>query len=377
MFKNFLKNIFVAFLGLLFIFICLETFVRIFYPQERPLFIADPYIRTIHRSNLMITRIIEDSVAKIKTNAQGFMGEDFMEERPENTKRIAVLGDSMSEAMQVDYDKNFSVLLGKKLNDIANPSLRYQVYNFGISGSSTIHESLTYRHYIKKYKPDMVVWQFTLGNDFADNMLLRSDPNATVANATEIKWGKLRAFLSNDLHSPRFVVKNLEKIRKIKEVLNITGIAARQLSHYNETVDYPFIYDIYNIGRETLLDQEYDNTCKIIGELKNEIEADDVEMLTIVIPSKEELFSEEWEELLERYPAMLDQKWDFSKPELIIKKCLDGYGMKYLSFYDIFKKTVDAKKPKMYFDRDPHINEWGHELIAGELFKAISVPVSK
>lgn len=370
MIKKTLQNLAVVIAGLFVVFLAIEIFVRIFYPQERPLFIADSYIRTIHRPNVVTTRAIENSSAKIKTNAQGFLGEDFTIEKPENTYRIAMLGDSITEGFQIDFDKNFSMLLDKELNNQANPLIHYQVYNFGISGSSTIHELLTYRHYIKKYNPDLVVWQFFVGNDFADNLLLRSDPEATVSQATEIKWGRIRAFLSNDLHSPRFIVRNLEKLKKIAEVLHIAGISARQLSYYDYQNNYPFIYDIYNIDRPTLFDKEYDNTCDIIGQLKNEI-TNDTKMLSIIVPMKEELFPDEWKELLERYPSMKKGKWDFRKPEVIIEKCLQGHNMKYLNFYDIFKKLVDSNQPKMYFDIDPHINGLGHEIIAKELAKLI------
>ena len=42
--------------------------------------------------------------------------------------------------------------------------------NFGISGQGTIHEWLTYRHYVREFKPDLVVLCFFPGNDPTDNI---------------------------------------------------------------------------------------------------------------------------------------------------------------------------------------------------------------
>jgi hypothetical protein len=76
--------------------------------------------------------------------------------------RVAVLGDSFVEALQVDLDQTFPKLIEKQLHDT-------EVMNFGISGQGQVEELLTYRQYVRPFKPDLVILAFFPGNDPIDN----------------------------------------------------------------------------------------------------------------------------------------------------------------------------------------------------------------
>lgn len=76
--------------------------------------------------------------------------------------RVAVLGDSFVEGLQVDLDQTFPKLLEKRLPDT-------EVMNFGISGQGQVEELLTYRTYVRPFRPDLVVLSFFPGNDCVDN----------------------------------------------------------------------------------------------------------------------------------------------------------------------------------------------------------------
>src|SRR3989344_169205 len=120
--KNIAKYTGLILLGFFMAFLVVEIFVRIFFPQERQLFMADPggKIRTVHVPNVDTEKKTSEYTARIHTNAQGFNGNDFEADKPDGTFRIATLGDSFTEAFQVNYDKNYSVLLEEKLNQKRN-----------------------------------------------------------------------------------------------------------------------------------------------------------------------------------------------------------------------------------------------------------------
>lgn len=84
--------------------------------------------------------------------------------------RIAVLGDSFAEAVQVPIEQTFWFLLQDKLAG-CDPyqGRKVEVLNFGVSGYSTAQELLTLRHRVWPYRPDLVLLAFFHGNDVVEN----------------------------------------------------------------------------------------------------------------------------------------------------------------------------------------------------------------
>lgn len=371
MIKNFLKLFMAFLLTLLVAFLCVEVLVRIFAPQERGLFIADPYIRTIHKPNVETIRKTVEYESRMKTNSQGFVGEDFSLAKGENTYRIATLGDSFTEAFDVDLDKSYSSLLEKTL-DSASGELDYQVYNFGVSGSASTHELLTYKHYASVYQPDIVIWQIYLGNDLADDLLLRSNiESAGAPTIEEARTGTLRAFLSNNFHSPRFFLRQLEKISAIRDVLAKYNIISRQLDTYDAKRSYPFIYDVFNVGEDTIFTENFPLTCEFVEQFKDETTKNNSNLIVLLIPSKEEVIDEEWDKLLAQFPEMKGKTWNRLQPLERLRPCLEEKEVAYVDMYPIFKEIIDTGGERMYYSTDVHLNSYGHQLVAEALFKRI------
>jgi hypothetical protein len=89
--------------------------------------------------------------------------------KPKHTYRVAVLGDSFAEAMQVDFKATFWWQLQEKLAACAPQGREVEVMNFGVSGYGTAQEALALEGAAIKYQPDLVLLAFTNGNDLADN----------------------------------------------------------------------------------------------------------------------------------------------------------------------------------------------------------------
>jgi hypothetical protein len=106
----------------------------------------------------------------VSINRDGLRDQEHEVSHPANTLRIAVLGDSYAEAMQVNEEEAFWAILGKDLQGCASlRGRKVEVINFGVSGSGTAQELLTLQHRVWKYSPDVVLLAFTTGNDISDN----------------------------------------------------------------------------------------------------------------------------------------------------------------------------------------------------------------
>jgi hypothetical protein len=113
---------------------------------------------------------LQEGGGYVSINSDGLRDREHPLNHPPNTLRIAVLGDSYSEAMQVNQEETFWSIMESDLQRCNNLHGRnIEVINFGVSGFGTSQELLTLQHRVWKYSPDVVLLEFTPGNDVSDN----------------------------------------------------------------------------------------------------------------------------------------------------------------------------------------------------------------
>jgi hypothetical protein len=111
-----------------------------------------------------------EGVAYVRINRDGFRGPDYARHKAPGTMRVAVLGDSYVEAIQVAEDKTFSTVIGRELADC--PTLkgrRVEAINFGVDGYGTAQELIELQRKVWAYSPDILVLAIFLGNDIRNN----------------------------------------------------------------------------------------------------------------------------------------------------------------------------------------------------------------
>src|SRR5208282_382009 len=89
-------------------------------------------------------RYTREGGADLRINQDGFRGPDYARPKPAGVVRVAVLGDSYVEAMQVAEDQTFTAVIGRTL--ATSPALRgrrVEALNFGVDGYGTAQELLT------------------------------------------------------------------------------------------------------------------------------------------------------------------------------------------------------------------------------------------
>jgi hypothetical protein len=112
----------------------------------------------------------DEGDAWVEINGAGFRDRERTLAKPARTLRIAILGDSFVDAVQVPVESTFACVLERRLNSCAAfGEQNVEVLNFGVSGYGTAQELLTLRHAVWPYEPDLVVLCFLTGNDVRDN----------------------------------------------------------------------------------------------------------------------------------------------------------------------------------------------------------------
>lgn len=113
---------------------------------------------------------LSEGRAYITTNSAGFRDREHAIEKPPGTLRIAVLGDSFAEALQVEARDAFWAVLERELSACNTLDGRtVEVFNFGVSGFGTTQELQLLRHHVWRYDPDIVLLAFLPGNDVRNN----------------------------------------------------------------------------------------------------------------------------------------------------------------------------------------------------------------
>lgn len=121
----------------------------------------------------------KEGKAFVRINADGERDVSHPLAKPPGTYRIAILGDSCTESLQVPVEATFWARLPAELATC--PRVRkgnsVETLNFGVSGYGTAQELLALRTRVWKYQPDLVLLAFYTGNDVRNNYRpLEQDP---------------------------------------------------------------------------------------------------------------------------------------------------------------------------------------------------------
>lgn len=164
----------------------------------------------------------------VRVNSDGLRDREYATRKPPNTFRVAVVGDSYAEALQVAEEDGFTSVLERSLP--VCPALAgraVEVINFGVSGYSTAQELLTLRRKVWAYEPDVVLLVVTTNNDVTDNvrafkeaddipyMTLRGDE--LVPDDSFRESGKFRFRTSVLARAGRWLYSNLRFVHAVQQ----------------------------------------------------------------------------------------------------------------------------------------------------------------
>ncbi len=102
----------------------------------------------------------------IKINSHGYRGKDFRLQKPPETYRVLVLGDSFAFGLGVNVEHSLpAVLQGLLTQSLRRP----EVINMAVSGYSTDQQIVLYREVGSRLAPDLVIL-VACDNDFEGNL---------------------------------------------------------------------------------------------------------------------------------------------------------------------------------------------------------------
>lgn len=313
----------------------------------------------------------------IETNREGFRDLNYPLSHPRFVKRVAVLGDSFSEAFQVNREETFWSLTAQKLNQ-HEEKLHWEVLNFGIGDYGTAQEYLLLQKEVWNYHPDFVVLQIFPLNDILNNSLSGAglsspqdmfrpypDPNAQYKKFTFAdRWrGALRKY-SRFFQTAEGLLMNaglLDNQRSLETFhANHKKVAARNGFTKEGDPGRGVLMNVFAnpVDQIPEIRKGWEATEAMLAQIAESCKERGTPMVAMVIPHSLQL------EALD--PNKTSYALDPRYAENRIAQFLSGYQIPTLKLMEVFEREKSRVLPYI----DGHLNPFGHQIVAEELWKA-------
>jgi len=233
----------------------------------------------------------------MEINSLGYLDVDHSINKPNGVYRIAVLGDSFTEARNVALETTYWKQLESAL---LAQGKQVEVLSFGIGGYGTAQELITLKKDVLQFSPDLVILGFYPGNDIFDNARYLSRNDDTFRPFYQIIDGKLEKdesfkeislsylanrFLLSAVHHSRI----MELVNQARRNIQVIGMqsSSQQLPEFS-IID-PNLAD--GIQREALEDA-WQVTERLLQEIKQLLEQRNIDFVVLVITTPESVHPE-------------------------------------------------------------------------------------
>jgi hypothetical protein len=317
----------------------------------------------------------------IKFNSAGFRDLERKVEKPANTFRVAVLGDSFTEAINVSLEETYPKILEQMLRECPSyQEKNIEVLNFGISNLGTGQQMLVLDQIASSYSPDLVVLQFFSGNDFRNNYPLTDDSQRPYFSIDNNKLIIDNSFLTSQEYQFRksFTYALISGFTTQSRLGQLLNHLRKQLStprqpRKNNTIEVGTSEEVYRTPQDPKWEKAWEVTEAIILEVQKKAKQLGAPFVMLLAPTSiqvhrnEELRTATMKELgidNLQYPDQrlqkLGQNHDFDVIS-IVKEGLQ-FAQETKSCIHGFPNTHPCKG---------HWNQYGHELVATKLAEKV------
>jgi hypothetical protein len=382
-FREILLNLSIAFISIMVIFALFECWAR--YRSLAPDFIQ------YHEQCGSILRPNAEGVwkkegfAHIKINSKGLRDYEYPFEKPDNTVRILILGDSFTTALQVELEQTFHKILEKLLNSHDDFPKKFEVINVSQPNYGTAEEYLRLNYDGLKYEPDLVILAFYNGNDFRNNS---PELDSAVRPFFILKNGQLHlddsyrlenqhkyAFIGYNhplRRASRYLSTHSHFYRFVRTRLSLLSIQMQKKDNRGGKKAYqvPLDYQIFSPQVDHRWENAIEVTKSLVLEIKRTSHLHGAYFTMFSIPMGTQVHDESRKRLQDEYPEL--KSWKFERPERILKDFCQKNNIEFLPLLSQFRQTAERTGVPLYFDYEGHFTVEGHRLLADILFKELT-----
>ena len=374
--KEIIKTVLAVFIGLVIALLSAEGLLRV-------LPVPGAYVRIPLKAHDIVgfTREPNSSasfqntcyrIPDIKYNSQGFRDKEF---EPGAGFKIAILGDSFMEAIEVPVDLDTASILSKLLGS--------RTLNTGTNNYGTTHELFVYKTFLKPLRPQIVLLFFYPGNDAKDNSCeltrLYHDPISGPCgyiSDNKVVW--------NNVFDQRDNVRGQSRLKKfLRQNCRLCLLGYRVLKfdlwHKYRDGKIPFLYNTFRANPPNPIKKPWEEGWKItteaILELNSEVKSTGGRLFIVTVP---EFFAvvPDWKKSFKQATGVDKPPEDFDP--LLAEKRLESIGKQHgigvlnlAPHFNDYRVKFDLKDPYFWYLCDAHWSPLGHFLAANWVAKML------
>lgn len=336
-----------------------------------------------------------EGTSYVRVNADGLRDREHAKTKPANTIRIALLGDSFSEAMHLPMEQTFWWLLQQRLK--ACPAFAgkdVEIINFGVSGYGTGQELMTLRQKVWDYAPDVVMLMICTSNDVRDNYrgLSKTEevPYFIYRNGELVyddSFRSSRGYVRRDSALNRLGAWFHDHLRFIQLIHYVQFVAKLRFTEWRESRNIkqinaaPGAAKAEDIGIDNMPYVEphdddwkhgWEITERLMAQLHNEVEQHGAKFLMITGSNAIQVYPDPV--VRQNFMRHIGVETVFY-PNLRFKALADREHIDFFDLAEPMQRYADDHKVFLHgFDRDlgnGHWNVAGHEVVADLLTETI------
>lgn len=324
------------------------------------------------RSKTFIERKHGENVI-VQFNALGFRDLDHSFDKPQGVRRIVIVGDSFSEALQVNLEDTYWWRLQLLLN--GGQTGPWEVINLGVGDYGSMQELMALREYGLRFAPDIVISQIFPLNDICNNTLelagLCKSRNDRYRPYPAIRQGQLVAVWSQPTrHKLRSSLVSFGVLERayLQFVAQETGqVQERQHQARIAQRGLPADPLIYTLARDEnqieVVRRGWSMTERVLEETARECRQHGIPWLPVAIPFHARIRTA-FPEFQRSYPHVPLAR-DY--PELRLRRFFHRLEVPSVMALEIFDEYPHLALPP----RGGHLNPNAHRLVAQAIYRQL------
>lgn len=333
----------------------------------------------------------------VKINSKGLRDYEYSYKKPVETYRILLLGDSFTQATQVDIENTVAKQLEKKLAFNQNKKA-FQVISGGVGAFGTDQEYLFYKTEGYKYQANLVLLLFYIGNDVRNNSYKLESyyrngkiykPFFEVRAGELVKWsGKMNAcyglesfqnplFQWLQIHSEFFrylsinpvslsLLKRIDfQLSRLKPEFKKTSF---EVSSITVNPRMPLDYNLFYVPLPRVWEESWIVTEQLILNLHQEVLQHRAKFGVVIVPAAiqvdEDIKARQFQSLLESTRT----SFNLAQPDERLYNFLNKQKISYIWLLPQFREGFQKLHRSYYYPNNLHWNAEAHHFAAEILF---------
>ncbi len=314
----------------------------------------------------------------VRYNGLGMHDDPVTFERPPNTRRILVIGDSYAQALQVPMEQGFVDTLERNLS--AAGGTRYEVINLSIDTLGTDRLLMLYAAVGHRFDADVVLLATYVGNDVQNNQIelaklrnegYQSRPFFKLDSGDNLRlynWQKDPP--PGDDPAPAWLRRAITQ----RPYTIGTPPTPEIISTDPYQLEYPVQLGLY-LPEDDYWQEAWMLTDATVSQFADLVEQQGSRFGVVVIPDRRAVHAADYQQTIRRYPFL--GEFDAAAPQERMVALAEGHGVPTLDLLPDLRRVEDLGE-RAYLPLDGHYNPIGHLVTANAvqawLFESALLP---